>query len=97
MRILAIMPSALPQEARFRTQYSTHLYMVVGWSSGDVMEAMILETDTPSTAAKVAAGSRRNISVYRAPLMYCGPTLKWAKIQAWHRIHMQDNKPEDLT
>ena len=71
--------------------------MVVGWSSGGVMEAMILETDMPSTAAKVAAGSRRNISVYRAPLMYCGPTLKWAKIQAWHRIHMQDSKPEDLT
>ena len=96
MSILTIGPSDIPQVVRFRTRYTTRLYMVVGWSSGGIMEAMILETDTPSTAAKVAAGSHRNIRVYRAPTMYCGSTLKWVKLQSWHKHHMHYNAPERL-
>ena len=94
MSILTIGPSDLPQAVRFRTRYSTRLYMVVGLSSDGIMEARILETDTPSTAAKVAAGSHSDIRVYHAPAMYCGSTLKWAKIQSWHKNHMHDNDPE---
>ena len=93
---MAIWPRDLPQEVRFRTRHSARLYMVVGKSSKGVMQARIFETDIPSTAAKVAAGSHHAIRVYHAPMMYCGPTLEWAKIQSWHKDHMRDNAPEDL-